>query len=293
MNRAIGVGLMAVGVIGILLYGWLVFFSPWQVFILQLTAFVAAGRRLRHTGLGRIRPSHHTPTKTHRGNRKRGTEGPGRNRKDHTTQPLAADATRYKARSAAAPVSTPQRRRDENPQVSPRPRQLAAAVKPSAGRGVAAAKSKTTSRTTLAATRANTAPTSVETKKPKPRREVRRRISKRDGNLRTSHLKRYSHHHLWSQCPSAPPQTRPSAPTPSAQRHTSPQTLPKLPHKPKPDGEPVDTPQRPLHPPTQQNKNHQRTPQAPPPPPPSTPADQDASPETRPATQPPPHKPQA
>jgi len=41
MNRAIGVGLMAVGVIGILLYGWLVFFSPWQVLILQLTAFVA------------------------------------------------------------------------------------------------------------------------------------------------------------------------------------------------------------------------------------------------------------
>jgi len=41
MNRAIGVGLMAVGVIGILLYGWLVFFSPWQDLILQLTAFVA------------------------------------------------------------------------------------------------------------------------------------------------------------------------------------------------------------------------------------------------------------
>jgi predicted DNA-binding transcriptional regulator len=32
---------MAVGVVGILLYGWLVFFSPWQVLILQLTAFVA------------------------------------------------------------------------------------------------------------------------------------------------------------------------------------------------------------------------------------------------------------
>jgi len=28
-------------VVGILLFGWLVFFSPWQVFILQLTAFVA------------------------------------------------------------------------------------------------------------------------------------------------------------------------------------------------------------------------------------------------------------
>jgi predicted DNA-binding transcriptional regulator len=32
---------MAVGVIGILLYGWLVFFSPWQTCIHQLTAFVA------------------------------------------------------------------------------------------------------------------------------------------------------------------------------------------------------------------------------------------------------------
>jgi predicted DNA-binding transcriptional regulator len=40
-DKVIGVGLMAVGVIGILVYGWLVFFSPWQTFILQLTAFVA------------------------------------------------------------------------------------------------------------------------------------------------------------------------------------------------------------------------------------------------------------
>jgi predicted DNA-binding transcriptional regulator len=40
-DKVIGVSLMAVGVIGILLYGWLVFFSPWQTFILQLTAFVA------------------------------------------------------------------------------------------------------------------------------------------------------------------------------------------------------------------------------------------------------------
>jgi predicted DNA-binding transcriptional regulator len=36
---------MAVGVIG-MLYGWLVFFSLWQVFILQLTAFVAVGADL-------------------------------------------------------------------------------------------------------------------------------------------------------------------------------------------------------------------------------------------------------
>jgi predicted DNA-binding transcriptional regulator len=41
LNREVGVGLMAVGVIGILLYGRLVFFSPWQVFILKMTAFVA------------------------------------------------------------------------------------------------------------------------------------------------------------------------------------------------------------------------------------------------------------
>jgi predicted DNA-binding transcriptional regulator len=43
MNRdkAIGVGLVAVGVTGILLYGWLVFFLPWRIFMLQLTAFMA------------------------------------------------------------------------------------------------------------------------------------------------------------------------------------------------------------------------------------------------------------
>jgi hypothetical protein len=134
-------------------------------------------------------------------------------------------------------------------------------VKPSAGRGVAAARGKTTSRTTLAASRANTAPTSVETEKLKPSREVRRRISKRDGNLRTSHLKRYPHHHLWSQCPSAPPQTRPSAPRrpPSAAPHQ--RLLPKLPHKHKPDGEPVDTPRRPPHPhPTRQKSPREPSP---------------------------------
>jgi len=41
-SRAFGVGLVAVGVMGILLYGWLVFFSPWRIFKLQLTAFMAA-----------------------------------------------------------------------------------------------------------------------------------------------------------------------------------------------------------------------------------------------------------
>ncbi|MEZ0320069.1 MAG: transcriptional regulator [Pyrobaculum sp.] len=40
-DKAVGVGLMAVGVVGILLYGWLVFFSPWSALIIQITAFVA------------------------------------------------------------------------------------------------------------------------------------------------------------------------------------------------------------------------------------------------------------
>ena len=148
----------------------------------------------------------------------------------------AADATRNKARSAAAPISTSQRRRDggddrrrgENPQAdlrhdgeknaSRRHRQQDAAVKPIAGHGasrLAAARDKTTSRTILAnaATRANTAPTSVETEKLKPSREVRRRILKRDDSLRTSHLKRTPHHQ--EPAPTAP-KTPLTSPTPSA-----------------------------------------------------------------------------
>jgi len=40
-DRAVGIGLLVVGIVGILLYGWLVFFSPWSAFVIQLTAFVA------------------------------------------------------------------------------------------------------------------------------------------------------------------------------------------------------------------------------------------------------------
>jgi len=40
-DRAVSVGLVAIGVVGILLYGWLVFFSPWRIFMLQLTASMA------------------------------------------------------------------------------------------------------------------------------------------------------------------------------------------------------------------------------------------------------------
>ncbi|MCX8137659.1 transcriptional regulator [Pyrobaculum aerophilum] len=40
-DRAVGVGLMAVSIIVILAYAWLVFFSPYAFLVLQLTAFIA------------------------------------------------------------------------------------------------------------------------------------------------------------------------------------------------------------------------------------------------------------
>jgi len=179
----------------------------------------------------------------------------------NAAETAAATGAETKTRSAAPTTAS---RRLQN-----------AAVKPSTSHGATAARSKTTSRTTLAnaATRANTAPTTVETEKLKPSREVCRRIPKRDGSLRTGHLKRNPHHQVkhWNQRPPAPhPKDAAHKPNPKHSRqptrhppnaipHHRPQRL-LLPHKPKPDGEPVDTPRRPLHPPTQQDKNYQRTP---------------------------------
>jgi predicted DNA-binding transcriptional regulator len=40
-DQVIGVLLVLVGVIGIIIYGWLVFLSQWSFLILQLTGFVA------------------------------------------------------------------------------------------------------------------------------------------------------------------------------------------------------------------------------------------------------------
>ena len=39
----LGTVVMIASIVGILVYGWLVFFSPWSWFILQLTAFIAVG----------------------------------------------------------------------------------------------------------------------------------------------------------------------------------------------------------------------------------------------------------
>ena len=39
----LGTIVMIASIVGILVYGWLVFFSPWSWFILQLTAFIAVG----------------------------------------------------------------------------------------------------------------------------------------------------------------------------------------------------------------------------------------------------------
>jgi len=40
-DQAIGVLLLVVGILGIIIYGWLVFLSPWSILILQLTGFIA------------------------------------------------------------------------------------------------------------------------------------------------------------------------------------------------------------------------------------------------------------
>jgi hypothetical protein len=99
-----------------------------------------------------------TPLETRRG-------APRRQSLHHNAaKTAAATGAETKTRSAAPTTAS---RRLQN-----------AAVKPSTGHGVAAARGKTTSRTILAATRAprkapNSIPTCVETKKPKPRREVR------------------------------------------------------------------------------------------------------------------------
>jgi len=234
----------------------------------------------------------------------------------------AADATRNKARSAAAPISTSQRRRDggddrrrgENPQADlrhahdgeknagRRHRQQDAAVKPIAGRGASSrGESKTTSRTILAnaATRANTAPTSVETEKLKPSREVRRRILKRDDSLRTSHLKRTPITRNQRPPPQrrrsqAQPRARPPNPTPSVQRRASPTTPPKTPPQTQAGQRTrrhAAEATRPLPNKTKATKRRSPTSTAllPPQPPPET--SRGGPPETRPATQPPPHKP--
>ena len=40
-DRALGVAILVGGVVGIVLYGWLVLLSGWSLLVLQLTAFVA------------------------------------------------------------------------------------------------------------------------------------------------------------------------------------------------------------------------------------------------------------
>lgn len=40
-DQAVGVLLLAVGIIGIIVYGWLVFLSEWTILVLQLTGFIA------------------------------------------------------------------------------------------------------------------------------------------------------------------------------------------------------------------------------------------------------------
>ncbi|MEM0100959.1 MAG: hypothetical protein QW272_05675 [Candidatus Methanomethylicaceae archaeon] len=40
-DQILGGALLIIGIAGIIIYGWLVFFSAWQMFVIQLTAFIA------------------------------------------------------------------------------------------------------------------------------------------------------------------------------------------------------------------------------------------------------------
>lgn len=45
-DQAVGVLLLVAGVLGIIIYGWLVFLSEWSIFVLQLTGFIAVAALL-------------------------------------------------------------------------------------------------------------------------------------------------------------------------------------------------------------------------------------------------------
>lgn len=40
-DQAIGLVLLVAGILGVILYGWLVFLTQWSILVLQLTGFVA------------------------------------------------------------------------------------------------------------------------------------------------------------------------------------------------------------------------------------------------------------
>ncbi|MEM1607151.1 MAG: transcriptional regulator [Candidatus Bathyarchaeia archaeon] len=40
-DQAVGILLLVMGIIGIIVYGWLVFLSQWSMLVLQLTGFIA------------------------------------------------------------------------------------------------------------------------------------------------------------------------------------------------------------------------------------------------------------
>lgn len=40
-DRVIGVLLTAAGIAGIVVYGWLIFFTAWSILVMQITAFIA------------------------------------------------------------------------------------------------------------------------------------------------------------------------------------------------------------------------------------------------------------
>ena len=132
----------------------------------------------------------------------------------------AADATRSKARNAAAPISTPQRRRDggrhRRRDENPLRRAHDSRPPPTRCRREAFCRSRRSrgekQNHQLHDPRRNTRQHGTHLRR-KPRREARRRVPKRDGSFRTSHLKRKPHHQ-GNQRPPAP-KTSLTSPTPN------------------------------------------------------------------------------
>ena len=53
-DKIIGGLILTFSMLGIILYGWVVFFTEYAIFALQVTAFIAVGRGFSYTCLDRL-----------------------------------------------------------------------------------------------------------------------------------------------------------------------------------------------------------------------------------------------
>jgi hypothetical protein len=77
-DQIIGVILLIASIIGIIVYGYLIYMYP--LIIMQITLFIAVAAVGTNSSMDRIHISHNTTTKTHRRNRERNRKGNERDR---------------------------------------------------------------------------------------------------------------------------------------------------------------------------------------------------------------------